>query len=172
MMVPPLLYKLLLYGSLAAIALSIVWYLARPAVVRGALSRWGPLIGILGGLVVALSTGVASSRVVLVTDDGDHPTARRMVYLGGTPPGATGWNDSLFTSSPTWVVNDSSHTLREVTVEYGQALGFDNGPTEVPPHTTHAFVDIDNIGPDDRPPESVRDEYNLHMDQRLWLTWD
>ena len=84
---------------------------------------------------------------------------------------APGHKPNDWNTDPTWVVNRSVHTVKVVSVQYGRSLGFGSDPDVIPPGTAASFSRVEHIGPDDRPPSQVRDEYKLGMDSRSWLTW-
>jgi hypothetical protein len=73
----------------------------------------------------------------------------------------------------TIVVNDSPETLRIQFVSYAssEALGLgETPPTPVPPMSTFPWTNaIDNIGPDDTPPESISSPISVGVIS--WLTW-
>ena len=55
---------------------------------------------------------------------------------------------------------------------FGRMLGFGSDPRKIPPNTSAHFLHIDHVGPSDPPPHEVRDEANIGMSFREWLTWD
>lgn len=75
----------------------------------------------------------------------------------------------------TIVVNDSPETLRIEYVSYANnpMLGLGpTPPTPVPPMSTFPWTSsIDNVGPDDTPPDSTETVAGLGMAVRTWLTW-
>lgn len=185
MMVSPWIHHVLVYGALAMIvgSLWVFWSRDAPVTVPSAVAIGGPLhalrrklvrvapwLGLVGGAVGGIYVYTQSTDIVLVTDDGDHPSARRLVEIGSSPSDG---NETMLDElgSRVWLINHSTHTVRVETVQYGQALLPDE-PDLVPPGAIRKLVSIDHIGPDDPPPSTVTDDYNLHMDQRTWLTWE
>ncbi len=132
--------------------------------------RWVLLIG---GLGLSALMYFQTTDVILITGDGENVTAERKVRLLGSSDYklAPGHKTSDWVTDPTWVVNRSTHTVSVGSVSYGRNLGFGSDKTMIPPDTAAAFTRIEHIGPDDKPPGSVRDEYKLGMDTRYWLTW-
>ena len=187
MRVSAFLYHVMLYGALAiAVIAIVVWWqtpVAKDAKVPEATALGSParrarhrLARVGAGwifLVAALAAAllhIFSTDVVVVDDRGGH----RMVYVGGDPtyplpPGQTARHDDLFPEM--WVVNQSSHDIKIVTLEYGKAFLYDNEPTIVPPGLAAQELDVDNLGPDDPPPDKVADETSLHSASRTWVTW-
>jgi len=133
--------------------------------------RWVLLVG---GLAMTGLMYFQTTDVVLVTGDGEEVTAERKIRLFGSSdytlaPGQKG--PDWMMSDPTWVVNRSRFTVKVVSVQYGRSFGFGSDPDIIPPATAAAFYHVDHIGPDDQPPNQVRDEYKIGMDTRNWLTW-
>lgn len=133
--------------------------------------RWVLLVG---GLGLSALMHFQTTDVVLITGDGEEVTAQRKVRLFGSsdytvsPDSKKGYD---WVTDPTWVVNRSRFTVKVVSVSYGRSFGLGSDPTAIPPGTAAFFTAIDHIGPDDKPPTSVRDEYKIGMDTRYWLTW-
>lgn len=195
MLIPVWFYKGLLYGPLACAVLSLLWYAYRPEKKADALPRaeiagsrnwrflsWLPPVALFGGPLLAWCVHRYAVDVIHVDDAHDGPVAWRMKSLGEpsyTPapnePADDGWSDD------TWVLNDSSRTLRIETKHYGRSFLGLGGPSDaasiptIPPNTGRRSSSIDHLGPADPPPEAVMVEgFQAKVGQasRTWLTWD
>jgi len=180
MIVAPIVYEMLLYGSLALVAGSIIVFYKRDApkvlpeaIARGSalrtlrrkIVRGAPWIGLIGGTIAAVWLYTQSTSFILVDDHG----ASWSIQLGGTPDFANidARHDDT-RADRVWVVNRSKHVVRVVDVQYG-VTPFPSGFADtVPPGDAEAFDDIDYVGPDDKPPDSVRGTGSA---SRTWLTW-
>jgi hypothetical protein len=146
------------------------------AVPRRLLVRWSPVLAIPAGIALALWAWDHDVEYVVVTDgDGGPEAVRRYGNARRVDvplaPGADQPTSGDFLD-PHWVINRSSRAVRVTTTHYGRTLAFGaSEPFVIPPGTAAHFNDIDHIGPADPPPSSVRDEYNLGMQTRYWLTW-
>src|ERR1700677_4990467 len=104
MHVPPLLYDVAKYGSLAIAGLSLLWLAVRGTLEQAAkreslpvaiaapmswtrgLVRWAPRIGLVGGCVAAFMLWWHHCDVVFVRDGAGGPEITRRVWIGGEPP--------------------------------------------------------------------------------------
>lgn len=187
MRLPSLVYQALLYGSLGVAVIALFWRRFVPAPTKSPLPaahvRGAPVRRVLGRIAKLGHWGVfflagacalfmyeTAVKIVVVTDGG----GTRYVHVGGAvsydlAPGEEPWHDDMF--EPTWVVNQSSHEVKIVHVQYGNAFGLGQDPTILPPGTATTVLHVDDIGPDDPPPQTVMDDTGLKMDFRDWVTW-
>ena len=193
MLLPGVVRDILMYGGgvLVAVALLSLWHSQRAssddlpkARVKSRkadqlqfLLRWGRPLAILVGGALFFWAYVHNIEYVIVTNGSNgRPEAVRRYGYSDTPslPLAPGKSaprkDDMH--DPVWVVNHSTRALRVETVQYGRGISFGNTPFPIPPNTAAHFTKIDHIGPYDRPPHEVRDEVNLGIAFREWLTWD
>jgi hypothetical protein len=140
--------------------------------VRRIVLWWLPFAVIVGGLLGALWIYGHSVDVDIVTDGPDGPRVDRMVHLGATSfARELAPDDTSHLTDPTWVINQSSITVRVEESQYGSGIGFGSEPVKIPPGTAVAFLHIDDIGPNHPPPRSVESDSVVHMEWRYWLTW-
>jgi hypothetical protein len=143
---------------------------------RRTLLRWLPALLIVGGLVLFYWSYIHKYEYVFVSDGANGPDVTRRYGTERVPnvtlaPGVTA-PDSSWGSDPVWVINRSTRTVHVKTINYGRMLGFGSDPRQIPPNTSAHFLHIDHVGPSDVPPHEVRDEANIGMSFREWLTWD
>lgn len=194
MLVPIWLYKGLLYGALASVVLSLVYYaylrkepqpgdLPKAELARGVprwrrALAWLPAVMFFGGAFGAWLVYRSAVDVVHVHDVDGRPVARRMKHLGepsyAIVPGEA---HADLVGYDTWVVNESSRPVRIVLTSYGRtALAWGpSPPTVIPPGLAVRSTDVDHIGPTDRPPAAVSVEgfqAKVGVASRTWLTWD
>jgi hypothetical protein len=176
-MISSLTHDILYYGGIVGVLVGMFGaILSRPAG-NPTVSR-KKMLGFLG---VMVASGLAvwwvagySTEVVLVTESDGHVSATRGMVRSiddDLKHDASGGGSILH--DDVWVLNRTSKELKLVTIQYGHAFGFDNGPTLIPPGTAVRATRIDHIGPGDRPPQQVKVDKALSNigDFREWLTW-
>lgn len=166
---------ILLWGMIAVGCGLIVYLFLRPLGQTG-LTKWAPRFACPVALSLAIWIGLHGQPVVRVVDGPNGPEAARLVDLV-TPrytfaPGEKPMDDMmLIGDDPTWVVNESSHVVKVVSVVYG-GYGMDpESTTLLPPGTAKQVYSVDHIGPGDHPPTSVMVDKRIGMDSRNWVTW-
>lgn len=173
MLIPAILRSILMYGGLVAAAICILVWKERGPAQRTALMKWLPAGGILLGLAISLWTYMHDVEVYLVEQDGNKTTVTRRYAMTAVrydlAPGEKEKKDA-FGHSYDWVVNRSSHPVRVETIEYGMSFG-GSEPDVAPPGTAIMVSDVDHIGPNDRPPASVKAASKIGT-TLYWLTWD
>jgi hypothetical protein len=187
-----LLRQVLMYGGLvfAVLALAVLRHrirntssLPRANVVgtkgaaRQLLSRWWPALAIIVGIGLFYWSYTHKIEYVIVRDGASGPEVTRRYGASRVShiplaPGVELPQRDTFGMDPVWVENLSTRTVQVKTIRYGRSLGFGNEPTIIPPNTSAHFLHIDHVGPFDQPPQQVKDEVNLGMSSREWLTWD
>jgi hypothetical protein len=195
MHVPPLVYDLAKYVSLAIAVISLLWLAVRGSLEQAkrhglpvaiaalmlskrGLSRWGPPVGLVAGGAAAFLMWWQHCDVVFVRD-GDHgPEITRRVWIGGTPPYYASQRLAYTARNPTWIVNESAWTLSAQQLGYGDSHTW--RPIAIAPQTECVAASVDYIGPYDVPPDvitvtrdrEIADAGIPASESRVWLTWD
>jgi hypothetical protein len=190
MLIPSWLYTGVLYGCLAVSLVALLYYAYRPKRPRARVlpaatvvatrmqhaKRWIPLACLVLPALAAFELNRTSHDVIRVRASGGTLRAARLVRLGEPSyPLAPGVKRSEFGLDHTWVMNDSPRTIRIESVAYGRSMFGSSEPTQIPPGTAATAYEIEYVGPNDAPPNSIEVdgiEAKLNSSSREWLTWD
>ena len=192
MVIPIWLYQGLLYGAVACVVLSLVYYAfvrkepqpgdpPRAEVMRVPRWRrivaWVPAVMFFGGAFGAWFVYRSDDTVICVRDDGGTLVARRMRVLGEPGHALVAGREPR---GETWIVNESSRPVRIVTIHYDPPPTIGLGPpsrdapdppTVIPPGMAVRTYEILHVGPDQPPPDEIV-VLGRVGGSREWLTWD
>jgi hypothetical protein len=192
MLVPTIVYKILLYGSLAlvVVGLAVLRFAneKRPAppippatISRGDSARLKrlalslcSLLGAMGAAFVAFSLWRSHNDVVIVDEHDGKIDGYRRVWIGARDhftPTRDGSRYGYTGRDATWIVNSTTRALRLEFVAYGD--GTPTPPRPIDPGETLDVTAVDYVGPGDTPDSTMTTEQdNEKSGFRYWLTWD